>query len=649
KKKKKKNSNRRLSVYNKASTITADPRPIKDKAFIKNSTKVVLDYLIAHNYDRTPISHALLDPPTSKLFVAVIEFLFQQIDPTFVMKKLEEDIPLYLARVRYPFRIPKGTLASPGSPHAWPSLLAALVWLVEMLKLAEAVDFDPAKENEDPNSNKAVKDEGADKDKEKDGEWKMSIDSDRAILEWFSNLYSSWLSGEEDSDSIDRIIQGRFQAKEEESRANIQAYAKANEQLKAEIQKLNTFSTVTELNAKKIELERERVSHREHLEAMQVYKAKLIEKQSSCSAMLQELRSKLDRDKKNLEELKHVLANQSTSPEELERMRQTEEMLRTATDKISWVGFFFFFFFFFVLLNKKKKKKKYVRKAIYTKGHELRDLYGKLNKRVEDYNAMIQRANGQYASNSKIKETDILIFGFKKKKKTIQYNKTQFAEEVLRNDKKELTNNLKLVAEWNARVKTLTEDNISVNNEQLLAIRAALEGLEEQVQKEKLDQKRCKERTEKEAHELEKLKKLMTELEDVSWKEVLNIEFTTLGNDNAKSATDIEDLERKIAERIREFCVTTEEKREKFYCPFAKRKQNIHYKRKEKIKQECERYSEEGMKIVLETIEAITTHQKCKREQILEIKRLSLQRRQETCCYEIKEPNDTFLFTIKKF
>jgi len=35
--------------------------------------------------------------------------------------------------VKYPFRVTKGALQSPGSPHTWPYLLAVLVWLVEML------------------------------------------------------------------------------------------------------------------------------------------------------------------------------------------------------------------------------------------------------------------------------------------------------------------------------------------------------------------------------------------------------------------------------------------------------------------------------------------------------------------------------------
>ena len=35
---------------------------------------------------------------------------------------------------RYPFNISKSHLQAVGSPHAWPSLLAGLVWIVELLQ-----------------------------------------------------------------------------------------------------------------------------------------------------------------------------------------------------------------------------------------------------------------------------------------------------------------------------------------------------------------------------------------------------------------------------------------------------------------------------------------------------------------------------------
>lgn len=47
--------------------------------------------------------------------------------------KMEDEVPAFFKRLRYPFGISKSALFAVGSPHTWPGLLAALVWLTELL------------------------------------------------------------------------------------------------------------------------------------------------------------------------------------------------------------------------------------------------------------------------------------------------------------------------------------------------------------------------------------------------------------------------------------------------------------------------------------------------------------------------------------
>ena len=47
--------------------------------------------------------------------------------------KIEDDVPAFFKRLRYPFQISKSALFAVGSPHTWPGLLAALVWATELL------------------------------------------------------------------------------------------------------------------------------------------------------------------------------------------------------------------------------------------------------------------------------------------------------------------------------------------------------------------------------------------------------------------------------------------------------------------------------------------------------------------------------------
>ena len=112
----------------------------------------------------------MLATPTTKDFTNIMTFLLRQIDPHLLkgLGKLEEEVPALYKRLRYPFQaraclrvracvwcarlpptlsptpspthplthllqISKSNLTAVGSPHTWPSMLAALTWLVELL------------------------------------------------------------------------------------------------------------------------------------------------------------------------------------------------------------------------------------------------------------------------------------------------------------------------------------------------------------------------------------------------------------------------------------------------------------------------------------------------------------------------------------
>ena len=64
----------------------------------------------------------------------------RQVDPNLNPKsfgKIEDDVPTFFKRLRYPYQISKSSLFAVGSPHTWPSLLASLVWITELLCYGE--------------------------------------------------------------------------------------------------------------------------------------------------------------------------------------------------------------------------------------------------------------------------------------------------------------------------------------------------------------------------------------------------------------------------------------------------------------------------------------------------------------------------------
>ena len=108
---------------------------------------------MTHGYN-VAISTKLLVSPASKDILNIVQFLFQKADPNLkLLGKVEEDVPVVFKRLGYPFQISKSALYATGSPHTWPGLLAALVWLVDLLlhqgfvEVAETFDDAELSEN----------------------------------------------------------------------------------------------------------------------------------------------------------------------------------------------------------------------------------------------------------------------------------------------------------------------------------------------------------------------------------------------------------------------------------------------------------------------------------------------------------------------
>ena len=64
------------------------------------------------------------------------------VDPKYkVGNKIEEEIPRIFKLHGYPFSISKSSMFAVGSPHTWPTLLAALTWLREQIQVN--IEFTP--------------------------------------------------------------------------------------------------------------------------------------------------------------------------------------------------------------------------------------------------------------------------------------------------------------------------------------------------------------------------------------------------------------------------------------------------------------------------------------------------------------------------
>lgn len=172
---------RHSSQFGKSgATVKQDPRPIGDRGYQQQGVSTLIQYLSSHGYEHA-ISPKLLTSPTGRDFANIIQFLMRQLDPNLSQKnfgKVEDEVPQLFKRLKYPLQISKTALVAVGSPHAWPTLLAALVWLVELLNYQEKADED-------------VKDSLDEKRK-----------SDAEQFETIGELYRYFLTGNDEQEQI---------------------------------------------------------------------------------------------------------------------------------------------------------------------------------------------------------------------------------------------------------------------------------------------------------------------------------------------------------------------------------------------------------------------------------------------------------------
>ena len=122
------------SLYGvKARAPNSDSRPLGDKSYITSCSRQVIDFLNTRGFNIS-LSARDLSSPSLKEFTALSIFLFRKVDGNFKCgSKSEDDVPTVFKQLRYPFQISKISITAAGSPHTWPSLLAALTWMIQIL------------------------------------------------------------------------------------------------------------------------------------------------------------------------------------------------------------------------------------------------------------------------------------------------------------------------------------------------------------------------------------------------------------------------------------------------------------------------------------------------------------------------------------
>ncbi|XP_007519922.2 kinetochore protein NDC80 homolog [Erinaceus europaeus] len=135
--------NSQFGIFSNSEKIK-DPRPLSDKTFIQQCIRQLCEFLTENGYAYS-VSMKSLQAPSVKDFLKIFSFLYGFLCPSYELPatKFEEEIPRIFKNLGYPFALSKSSMYTVGAPHTWPHIVAALVWLIDCIKLHNAMKDRP--------------------------------------------------------------------------------------------------------------------------------------------------------------------------------------------------------------------------------------------------------------------------------------------------------------------------------------------------------------------------------------------------------------------------------------------------------------------------------------------------------------------------
>jgi SMC interacting uncharacterized protein involved in chromosome segregation len=206
--------------------IASDNKPLQQKCI-----RDLLDYLLDNGY-QYPISQKSLSRPSGKEFSNILTFMLRRVDPNFQnnsQMKFEDEVAMNFKCLGYPCSISKTALVAAGTAHTWPSLLAALTWLMERLQCIELDREEDILNNPQGTDFESVEE--------------LVIKSETAFYQYLGKSYAAFLT--ENMQELERMevaLSNRFMKDDEVLEQHIERITDVNASLVDKITKLEQES-----------------------------------------------------------------------------------------------------------------------------------------------------------------------------------------------------------------------------------------------------------------------------------------------------------------------------------------------------------------------------------------------------------------------
>ncbi|XP_057977647.1 kinetochore protein NDC80 homolog isoform X2 [Malania oleifera] len=265
--------------------------PISDRGYQLSAIRTINAYLSSNSQ-----SLSLKPPlPSAKDITETLRFVLSRLDYSSV--KLDEDLPIILKHLCCPIKLNKSALRAPGTPHSWPSLLAVIHWLVQIVMYNDHL----------LNSSAA-----------------SVFFQDNTMFIYALDSYLHYIRGDDDSvDTLDREFLGKLEQERDGVVENVKDLEKDIAELESKVDGLKSGPSAIEV------MEKERVVLEEDVKKFHAVIDQFSSKIAALDKVFQEKERELgakEEERKRIcgenEELKKRVEEQTVNTRDAERMKR---------------------------------------------------------------------------------------------------------------------------------------------------------------------------------------------------------------------------------------------------------------------------------------------------------------------------------------
>ncbi|XP_003464498.1 kinetochore protein NDC80 homolog [Cavia porcellus] len=317
--------NSQLGIFSSSEKIK-DPRPLNDKAFIQQCIRQLCEFLTENGYVYN-VSMKSLQAPSVKDFLKIFTFLYGFLCPSYELPdtKFEEEVPRIFKDLGYPFALSKSSMYTVGAPHTWPHIVAALVWLIDCIKIHNAMK-----------ENSPLFDDGQPWVEEtEDG-----IIHNKLFLDYTIKCYASFMAGADSFDEMNSELQSKLKDLYNVDAAKLESLAAKNKALNEQIARLEHErekepNRLESLRKLKTSLQADVQKYQSYMSNLESHSAILDQKLSGLDEEISRVEVECETIKQENARLQNIVDNQKYSVADIERINHEKNDLQQTINKLT--------------------------------------------------------------------------------------------------------------------------------------------------------------------------------------------------------------------------------------------------------------------------------------------------------------------------